>query len=90
MTRDELIKKLQQFGENYDVMVRGYEDGYDDINNVELVNVKKNTNTYTSGKKQVWYDGKHDRAGNIELKDNTTSSVICLGFNLEKDDKNYT
>lgn len=46
----ELITQLQALDPNLRVMVRGYEDGVNDVFDVRSVCIRKNQNTH-------WYDG---------------------------------
>ena len=52
MTVSELIEALKQFPGDQRVVVRGYEDGVDDVTRVLLVRVSLNANS-------EWYYGKH-------------------------------
>jgi hypothetical protein len=53
MTAQELIIELQKMPSNTKVVIRGYENGYNDILNLKPVKIKLNTNTN-------WYDGEYD------------------------------
>lgn len=70
MTVRELIKVLTEIEDQETrVMVRGYERGYDDINDTipEPITLALNVN-------DKWYYGKHDKIDNIHNKyiDNLT------------------
>jgi len=94
MKRDDLIFILKLYPENYDIVVSGYEEGYDDINEIKIIKMLKNYNTEKdNNKKQTLYCGKHsDIYEPYWLTDEEKSkaiSVIYLNFNLEKDNKKY-
>ena len=70
MTVKQLIEILQQIpDQDTRVMVKGYERGYDDINDIipEPITIALNVN-------DKWYYGKHDNIDNIHNKyiDNLT------------------
>jgi hypothetical protein len=54
MNIKELIEKLQQFDPETLVVVNGYEEGQDDINNIEEITITLNPNKQSS-----WYEGKY-------------------------------
>ena len=64
MTIKELIEKLQQFDSNKQIVVEGYESGYDDIQVIkeQQVVVQKDC---------AWWDG------NYQLADEG-QTVVCL------------
>lgn len=53
MTVAELIELLKQYPSDLRVVTRGYEGGYDDLDNAEVIPLKENVHT-------AWYYGKHD------------------------------
>ena len=53
MTVEELIQHLQSLPPNAKVVVRGYEDGYNDILQIKSVRIKQNPNAYT-------WDGEYE------------------------------
>lgn len=53
MTAQELIQHLQTLPPNTKVVVRGYEDGYNDILKLKEVKIKPKTDAY-------WYDGEYE------------------------------
>jgi hypothetical protein len=55
MTVTELIKKLSEFPGNMDVLVDGYEDGYDPVSSV-------NQQAVMQRKVYEWYNGEFDDA----------------------------
>jgi len=48
----DLIKLLKKQDQELNVVVNGYEDGFDYITNLEIIKIKKNVNT-------EWYYGCH-------------------------------
>ncbi|NBU98594.1 MAG: hypothetical protein EBS19_10365 [Spirochaetia bacterium] len=52
MTVKELIEELSKHSENIRVVIKGYEDGVDDVGRLKVVKLKLDT-----GKE--WYYGKH-------------------------------
>ena len=59
MTAQELIEKLQTLPPNTKIVVRGYEDGYNDILQLKEVKIKLNPNAYT------WY-GEYEESTNAD------------------------
>lgn len=53
MTAQQLINHLQTLPPDTKIVVRGYEDGYNDILNLKEVNIKPKTDAY-------WYDGEYE------------------------------
>ena len=53
MTAQELIQHLQTLPPTTKILVRGYEDGYNDILKLNEVKIKPNPNAY-------WYDGEYE------------------------------
>ena len=53
MTAQELIQKLQTLPPHTNVVVRGYEDGYNNILKLKEVKIKLNPNAYT-------WDGEYE------------------------------
>ena len=56
MTVAELIEKLKEYPQDLRVVVRGYEEGVDDVGSLEEINILLNY----YGEDQ-WYYGRHDR-----------------------------
>lgn len=52
----ELIEKLKKYPLEMDVLVNGYETGFDHIKSVRIEFIVKATNL-------AWYDGEFERAG---------------------------
>lgn len=52
MKVNELVALLSQMPANADVVVKGYEDGVDDVANVKLVRIRKDVY-------KEWYYGRH-------------------------------
>lgn len=73
MTVQQLIDKLNTIDDkdNIIVMVRGYEGGYDDIDNIipEPIAMAVNVN-------QDWYYGKHDKVDNLYDAANSNYQVV--------------
>lgn len=63
----ELIAKLLEFPQDLPVVVDGYEDGLDDIDTVELVDMGKDDNWDSERNDKItWYYGKHVSASIFE------------------------
>ena len=59
MTIQELIEKLKTFPPDIKVVVRGYEDGYNDISDIREVAIKLNASEY-------WWDGQHGDTKDVD------------------------
>ena len=61
MRVNELIALLSQMPADADVVVKGYEEGVDDVVDVTLVQIRRNVHT-------EWYYGKHaiDNTGDVQ------------------------
>jgi len=76
MTAKELIKLLQQLPPEIKIVVRGYEEGYNDIQQLKPVKLKQDVNA-------KWYYGEY-------LKDDSELSIDAVelyGENM-KDEEN--
>jgi hypothetical protein len=62
MNIKQLIEKLQQFDPETLVVVNGYEEGQDDINNIEEITIGLNPT-----KQSNWYEGKYSSYDNIDI-----------------------
>ena len=62
MTVKELIEQLQTLDPESRVFIRGYEAGYNDINNIDPEEMVLNVNS-------VWYYGKHELLKSMEKRD---------------------
>lgn len=62
MTIAELIKELEQYPQDTRVVIRGYEGGMDDVDEVELTEIYLNYNAGT------WYDGNHEEVSSISSR----------------------
>jgi len=62
MTVKELIEYLQTIDPELKVFVKGYEAGYNDVNNINYEEMVLNMNN-------IWYYGKHELLRNMEKKD---------------------
>jgi hypothetical protein len=71
MTIQELIDKLKTFPPETMVVVKGYEDGYNDISSFEKVALQLNAH-------EEWYYGQHDITKDL----NAVKAVALLGVNL--------
>lgn len=64
----ELIKALGKYDPELKVVVDGYEGGYNDPEELELVNMKIRPNA-------AWYDGKYDYVG---LGEKSEETAVCI------------
>jgi hypothetical protein len=71
MNVDQLIKRLQMYPQDLRVVIRGYEGGYDDINNFEQLKIVLDYNA-------EWYYGKHDDASFIQNEEAKANAVDAL------------
>jgi hypothetical protein len=69
MTASELITFLQMQPPDIKIVVRGYEEGYNDISQLIPVNISE-------GKNSKWYYGEY-------LKNNTNSSISAIELFVE-------
>jgi len=56
MTAEELIRQLQSFPPETKVVVRGFEDGYNDILKLKALNIK------AIEKETHWFDGEYEKS----------------------------
>ena len=77
MKVSELIKKLRTFPKNYEVLVEGYEDGYDSVKFIESKKVKK----YMKAFKKEWYCGDFVETKQQDKKGIT--AVVILGDRIK-------
>lgn len=76
MTAQELIIHLKTLPPETKVVIRGYEDGYNDILKVRTVKIKPNENAH-------WYDGEYEDSKDTDAID----AVDLFGENKNpKDD----
>ncbi len=54
MTVSELINELQKISPDTRILIRGYEDGYNDILKLIPMKIKLNVNEH-------WYEGAHEK-----------------------------
>jgi hypothetical protein len=61
MKVNELLALLSQMPANADVVVKGYEEGVDDVVDIALIQIRRDVH-------KEWYYGKHevDKTGNIQ------------------------
>jgi hypothetical protein len=71
MNVDQLIKRLQMYPQDLRVVIRGYEGGYDDINNFEQLKIVLDYN-------DEWYYGKHDDASFVHNEEAKANAVDAL------------
>ena len=71
MTIQELIQKLSQYDPNTRVIVRGYEDGFNDVNYTEQRKIVLNYHS-------EWYYGSHQDADRIVNEDNSYEVVNAV------------
>lgn len=62
MTVSELIEELSKHSGNIRVVIRGYEDGVDDVEKLKIYKLKLNSN-------KEWYYGKHSVVENNDNYD---------------------
>lgn len=55
MTASELINELQKLSPDTKIVVRGYEDGYNDILQLKPVKIKRKADS-------KWYDGEYENS----------------------------
>ncbi len=53
MTASELINELQKLSPDTTIVVRGYEDGYNDILQLKLLKIKRIAESH-------WYEGEYE------------------------------
>ena len=76
MTVQQLIQHLQSLPPDTKIVVRGYEDGYNDILKLKPVKIKLNENAH-------WYEGEYKDCEDAD----TINAVDLFGENLHpKDD----
>lgn len=56
MTVAELIEKLKEMPQDRRVVTRGYEGGFDDVDDLTLMNIMLNFH-------KAWYYGPHEQSG---------------------------
>lgn len=62
MTAQELIQQLQTIAPETKIVVRGYEDGYNDILQLNAVKIKPKTDA-------SWYDGEYEQSTDTDAID---------------------
>lgn len=76
MTASELINELQKLPPDTKVVVRGYEDGYNDILQLKQVKIKRRANS-------SWYDGEYENSAD----EDAVTAIDLFGENKNaKDD----
>ena len=72
MTVSELIVKLRNMPQNAIAVVRGYEGGYDDVNDVKPIQLELNPNAWDKDrryKEPRWYEGVYEIVNKDELSE---------------------
>lgn len=72
MTVEQLIDRLLSENPQRKVVVNGYEDGFDEVDKISHVNIKKNVHKGDSEKDNAWWNGDY------ELSDNSDDEVAIL------------
>ncbi len=62
MTAHELIQQLQTLAPETKILVRGYEDGYNDILQLNAVKIKPKVDAY-------WFDGEYEQSTDADAID---------------------
>ena len=75
MTVEELIEELKKHPSNMRVVVQGYEDGLDDVENILRIPILLDRHT-------EWYYGKHIQCLNESKKDET--ALVLLGPDISQ------
>ncbi len=75
MTVHQLIQHLQTLPANTKVVVRGYEDGYNDILQLKEVKIKPKANAH-------WYDGEFENSDDADA----IAAVNLYGENQNPED----
>ena len=75
MTVKELINLLTTMPQDSIVVTEGYEDGYDSVKNVSVINVEENP-------QKDWYVGKY-----IESTNGEAEHVVLLYSGTKEEDK---
>ncbi len=73
MTIKALIEKLQAFPADMRVVVAGYETGFNDISQIEIVGMIPDVKT-------KWWDGQHEDP--MRDEDGTENALLLGGENL--------
>lgn len=76
MTIQELIDKLKTFPPETLVVVRGYEEGYNDISILKEISLELDAN-------EEWYYGQHT----ISKDSNAPKAIVLLGENKNATEK---
>lgn len=71
MIVSELIAKLKEYPQEARVLGRGYENGYNDLEDVEM----QNLNHVPNG---PWYDGKYQEPNSFDTVKYDQSSMVTI------------
>ena len=75
MTVKELKGKLNDFPDDTLVMVKGYENGYNDVDEIRTIKIKLNVYEH-------WYEGAHEESAERDAID----AIAFLGSNKNAKD----
>ena len=75
MTVNELIEKLKTFNPNLPVIINGYERGYNDLENVNQIEIILNVN-------HEWYYGKHEDVNSYSVEEKGIKDEPTLALHL--------
>lgn len=75
MTAKELIIELQKIAPDTKIVVRGYEDGYNDISELKTVKIKATPDSN-------WYDGEYD----VSAEEDAVVAIDLFGENKKAKD----
>lgn len=67
MTARELINKLSEYNLDFKVVVNGYEDGYDEVKTLHIVNMEPNPD-----KSKKYWEGEY----NYSVDSNSESAIL--------------
>ena len=70
MTAIELIQQLQTLSPETKIVVRGYEDGYNDILQLKAIKIKPKTDAH-------WYDGEYELSTDADAIDAIDLPACC-------------
>jgi hypothetical protein len=71
MTIQELIEELSKYESSTEVIVSGYEGGYNTVCGTDIIQIVKNVNT-------EWYYGAHEEVGMYRTDNSTEPSVPAV------------
>ena len=93
MIISELIAKLIELPQDMPVVVRGYEGGYDDVNDVKTLELELNPNarnsrfcTKSSPRDYYWFYGVYEKVNNLKEPEGATFEAAFIE-QYDNDDK---